>query len=141
MSKRGPKPRPIEELHASGSRRVRERVEPGPRPAPRAGRQLAGQARKLFNDLAKRLARRGAIDAIDTGLLERYCRMRLLTSAQLKLAEAGDQAARKFVLRANSQLLAMERELGLTPASRGEVRPQPPKQVEDEKAQRYGLIG
>ena len=97
--------------------------------------------RKLFNDLAKRLARRGAIDAIDTGLLERYCRMRLLTSAQLKLAEAGDQAARKFVLRANSQLLAMERELGLTPASRGEVRPQPPKQVEDEKAQRYGLIG
>lgn len=105
---------------------------------------LSPEARKVWDSLVPRLSRIGLARSVDDGALARYCELFVLWHAAVKSVQSGgtkyavrgeprgEKPGRVLGFRTNPDvgivsrlhrdLLAIEREFGLTPAARTRIR-------------------
>lgn len=131
---------PTPKLKQRGSRRAKARKgEPQPDPSvPECPRWLSAVARDVWADLVPQLAQMGVLGRCDRNALTRYCQMfaewRQVTKflmdneeTQMMRDKSGmftKQVERPQVKRSErlaSQLLALERQFGLTPSARADL--------------------
>jgi len=141
MGERGPAPTPTEILAFRGSNRVKGRAaEPKPKKkAPPCPRRLLKAAKVVWHRAVKELQAMGVLTVADAHPLERYCRLYV---EEWELAEFVKQYGYSYPLKDNdgkvkcfqqfpqvaqmnrvrSELLKIEMQFGLTPASRTRIQ-------------------
>jgi len=156
MGKRGPRPTPTELLVASGSWRGKARVAAGEpiapsiAPAPPASVLSSPEMMEIWRAVCGRISAIQTLSHVDVSAIERYCHIavRYSRASEHVLAHGAsypvvdrngalkNYASFPQVSEANScaaQMLKIESEFGLTPASRvGMSSSQTPSQMDDE---------
>jgi len=132
MSRRGPKPKPPETL---SPRRRRERAaaarESGPCPAPT---WLAPPEAEEYESLRRELTAAGVGAALDEGALARLAVYRRRWRSALEAEDA--EAMRRLEM----QMVRLEREFGLTPASRRGLAVAKPADEMEQLSRELGII-
>ncbi len=142
MGKRGPQPTPTEILRARGSWRAKTRPD---EPQPEAGvpacpKTLTGLAKRTWTQMCKDLNDIGVLTKVDGKTLARYCTLwakwESMSAFELPIEtiedmKVWDRHIGKMIA-ISDHLLRLEKQFGLTPASRSSVRAIPPAPTPDE---------
>ena len=139
MGRRGPEPEDREVLEARGSKRARDRQTEGDIAlvAPKKPDWLGDRAAQIWRARVKELMEQGTLHKTDQDLLGRYCdQQALYEGASAVVSELGPSMERPtkdghvllmnrpemdIILKLNTTLLQMAKELGLSPRSRKEL--------------------
>jgi P27 family predicted phage terminase small subunit len=142
MGKRGPHKELLSVLESRGSWRAKKRTKPKkfPERLPKCPDWFRGESRKKWSKLVKELSLRGMISQLDEAALARYCELYKAWVANSKYMEKVSRyvtytTARGRTItdlhprakdseRIRSEMLKLEKELGLTPSSRENAQPE-----------------
>ena len=119
MGKRGPQKTPTATLSHRGSWLAKTRNN---EPFYANGMQtppewLESDAIDVWNELGPKLKNSGVLTVVDVQLFARYCQYWVLWKRELQKTERNESAFEKYA----NQCHKLERELGLTPASRASL--------------------
>lgn len=135
MGRAGPPPKPVELRALEGGKENLDAPQPVHVRSPEPPFELTAEARAIWDEMSEKLERTGVLTEVDLFLIARYCTHRAeWIRLQAYCQEHGDfvkqisnrgheyqskraEATRRDNLEA--QILRIEKECGLTPASRG----------------------